>query len=61
MNVKGSQTQALRNMGDYHGFKGYRFIREATNRVSFSSLDEVIALNLILIQRNGWEIGFSKI
>ena len=54
MNVKGSQTQALRNMGDYHGFKGYRFIREATNRVSFSSLDEIIALNLILIQRNGW-------
>lgn len=43
--VKSSQTQALRNMGYYHGFKGYRFIREDTNRVNFSSLDEVIALN----------------
>lgn len=43
--VKGSQTQALRNMGYYHGFKGYRFIREDKNRVNFSSLDEVIALN----------------
>ena len=43
--VKSSQTQALRNIGYYHGFKGYRFIREDTNRISFSSLDEVIALN----------------
>lgn len=45
INVKSSQTQALRNMGYYHGFKGYRFVREDTNRISFSSLDEVIALN----------------
>lgn len=45
INVKSSQTQALRNMGYYHGFKGYRFIREDTNRVNFSSLDEIIALN----------------
>ncbi|MBQ8951703.1 MAG: Abi family protein [Eubacterium sp.] len=45
INVKSSQTQALRNMGYYHGFKGYRFIREDTNRVNFTSLDEVIALN----------------
>ena len=45
INVKSGQTQALRNMGYYHGFKGYRFIREDTNRVNFSSLDEIIALN----------------
>lgn len=45
IHVKSSQTQALRNMGYYHGFKGYRFIREDTKRVNFSSLDEVIALN----------------
>ena len=45
INVKSSQTQALRNMGYYHGFKGYRFIREDTNRVNFTSLDQVIALN----------------
>ena len=41
INVKSSQTQDLRNMGYYHGFKGYRFIREDTNRVNFNSLDEV--------------------
>ena len=45
IHVKSSQTQALRNMGYYHGFKGYRFIRKDTNRVNFTSLDEVIALN----------------
>ena len=38
INVKSSQTQALRNMGYYHGFKGYRFIREDTNRVNFTSI-----------------------
>lgn len=45
INVKSSQTQSLRNIGYYHGFKGYRFIREDTNRINFSSLDEIIALN----------------
>ena len=48
ISVKCSQTQALRNMGYYHGFKGYRFIREDTNRVNFTSLDEVIARNNVI-------------
>lgn len=43
--VKSSQTQALRNIGYYHGFKGYRFIRDRNNQIGFTSLDEVIALN----------------
>ncbi len=43
--VKSTQAQALRNIGYYHGFKGYRFIREDSQRISFASLDEVIALN----------------
>lgn len=45
INIKSSQTQALRNIGYYHGFKGYRFIREDTNKVNFTSLDEIIASN----------------
>lgn len=45
INVKSNQAQALRNIGYYHGFKGYRFIRKDTNRIAFSSLDEIIALN----------------
>ena len=43
--VKSNQAQALRNMGYYHGFKGYRFIRIPSQRISFTSLDEIIALN----------------
>lgn len=45
INIKSSQTQALRNIGYYHGFKGYRFIREDTVRINYNSFDEVIALN----------------
>ena len=43
--VKSNQSQALRNMGYYHGFKGYRFIRTPNQRIPFSSFDEVSALN----------------
>ena len=43
--VKSNQAQDLRNMGYYHGFKGYRFIRVPSQRISFTSLDEIIALN----------------
>lgn len=43
--VKSNQAQDLRNMGYYHGFKGYRFIRVLSQRISFTSLDEIIALN----------------
>lgn len=43
--VKSNQAQALRNVGYYHGYKGYRFIRTPNQHIPFSSLDEVIALN----------------
>lgn len=43
--VKSNQAQDLRNMGYYYGFKGYRFIRVPSQRISFTSLDEIIALN----------------
>lgn len=45
ISVKSSQTQALRNIGYYHGYKGYRFIRTPNQRIPFKSLDEVLALN----------------
>lgn len=43
--VKSNQSQSLRNIGYYHGYKGYRFIRTPNHPIPFSSLDEVIALN----------------
>lgn len=45
VDMRNSQKQALRNMGYYHGFKGYRFIRESGNRIQFTSFSEVIAIN----------------
>ena len=50
ISVKSNQTQALRNIGYYHGFKGYRFIRNPHQRIPFTSLDEVIALNTFDMQ-----------
>lgn len=48
--VKSTQAQALRNLGYYHGFKGYRFIRTPRHRIPFTSLDEIIALNTFDMQ-----------
>ena len=48
--VTSNQTQALRNIGYYHGFKGYRFIRTPNQRITFSSLNEIIALNKFDLQ-----------
>lgn len=45
ISIKSRQTQDLRNMGYYHGYKGYRFIRTPQQRIAFTSFDEIIALN----------------
>lgn len=45
ISVKSNQAQSLRNIGYYHGYKGYRFIRTPSQHIPFSSLDEIIALN----------------
>lgn len=38
------QKRKLMNMGYYHGYKGCRYIKTASNRIPFSSFDEVIAI-----------------
>ena len=43
--IKLSQEKELRTIGYYHGYKGYRFIRESTNTINFTDLKEIIALN----------------
>ncbi len=43
--IKSNQSQALRNIGYYHGYKGYRFIRGSNNKINFNSFDEVLAIN----------------
>lgn len=34
--VKSNQAQSLRNIGYYHGYKGYRFIRTPNQRIFVS-------------------------
>lgn len=43
--IKSYQSKDLRNIGYYHGYKGYRFIRESNNKITFNSFSEVVALN----------------
>lgn len=40
-----SHKRQLKNLGYYHGYKGYRFIGSANNPVDFRAFDEVIAVN----------------
>lgn len=43
--IDNNQKQNLRNIGYYHGFKGYRFIRSSSNQIAFSNMKEVYTLN----------------
>lgn len=39
-----SQKRKLRNIGYYHGYKGYRFIRKPSNQVKYSDFNELLAV-----------------
>lgn len=39
-----AQKRKLRNIGYYHGYKGYRYIHKATNIIPYTSFDELIAI-----------------
>ena len=43
--ISKSQERDLRNIGYYHGYKGYRFIRDSTNKIAFTDLKEITTLN----------------
>jgi len=46
INISGSsQKQKLRNIGYYHGYKGYRYIENSNNRIMYSDFNEVMAMN----------------
>jgi len=45
INIKTNQTQQLRNLGYYHGYKGYRFIKDPSRKIAFTDFDQVIAIN----------------
>lgn len=44
IDISGSvQKRQLRNTGYFHGYKGYRFFYTSSNRLPFTSYDEVHA------------------
>ncbi len=44
ISISGSvQKRQLRNTGYFHGYKGYRFFGTSSNRLPFTSYDEVYA------------------
>ncbi len=46
MDIKGSsQKRKLKNIGYYHGYKGYRYIRKPSNQVVYSNFDELLAIH----------------
>ncbi|MBU3133401.1 Abi family protein [Clostridium gasigenes] len=47
-NIKTNNTidkQALMNIGYYHGYKGYRFIKTPSNPINYSNFAELLAVN----------------
>ena len=50
--ISGSlHKRKLRNLGYYHGYKGYRFIKSTNNPMNISNFDEVIALKVYFTQK----------
>lgn len=45
IDIKGSlDKQHLKSVGYYHGYKGYRYIKKASNRIKFNNFDEIMAI-----------------
>ena len=51
--ISKAQERDLRNIGYYHGFKGYRFIRNSANKIAFTDLKEITTLNKFDSSRSG--------
>ena len=45
IDINGSKEKlTLRNIGYYHGYKGYRFIRKSNNKVNYTKFSEIEAV-----------------
>lgn len=46
ISISGSrQKRLLRNIGYYHGYKGYRYINNPSNRIDYQCFDEIVSVN----------------
>lgn len=50
ISIKSNQSYDLRNVGYYHGYKGYRFIREPVNTIPLTDFSELLAINTFDMQ-----------
>lgn len=41
----GLHKQKLRNIGYYHGYKGYRYVSDPNNKLQFTDFKQIIAIN----------------
>ena len=39
-----NDKRKLKNVGYYHGYKGYRYIKNPNNKINFNSFDELMAI-----------------
>ena len=39
-----SDKQHLKSVGYFHGYKGYRYIKSPTNKITFNTFDEIMAI-----------------
>lgn len=51
--VQENQIQDLRNIGYYHGYKGYRFIRKSNSPIKFTAFSQIVSLNNFDMQLKG--------
>jgi len=43
--IKGSNhKKQLKNVGYYHRYKGYRYIKKPNNRIKFNNFDEILSI-----------------
>lgn len=43
--IEGSHhKRQLKNVGYYHGYKGYRYIKKPNNRIKFNNFDEILSI-----------------
>lgn len=42
INVSNNDKQSLINIGYYHGYKGYRFIKNVSNQIDITKFDEIL-------------------
>lgn len=46
INISGStHKRKLRNIGCYHGYKGYRFIKTSNQKIEYTDFNQVLAIN----------------